>query len=75
MKKKLYYTVEKETQDICGIEECTGNKTITAYSVVNGGIEKQFDVECTNEDNSEEAIQDYLIDNGMDENDFELIIL
>lgn len=73
--KKLYYTVEKELQNIDGIEEATGNKTITAYSVVGGEIEKQFDVECLNEDNSEEAIQDYLDDNGMGDEEFKLILL
>lgn len=73
--KKLYYTVEKELQNIDGIEEATGNKTITAYSVVGGEIEKQFDVECLNEDNSKEAIQDYLDDNGMGDEEFKLILL
>lgn len=73
--KNLYYTIEKETQNIDGIEECTGHKTITTYSVVNGGVEKQFDVECLNEDNSEEAIQDYLDDNGMGDEEFKLILL
>lgn len=73
--KKLYYTVEKELQNIDGIEEATGNKTITAYSVVGGEIEKQFEVECLNEDNSEEAIQDYLDDNGMGDEEFKLILL
>lgn len=75
MKKILYYVVEKETQDFDGIEECTGNKTITTYSVVNGCLEKQFDIECSNEDNSEEAIKEYLDDNGMSEDDFNLVIL
>jgi len=75
MKKKLYYTVEKELQDIDGIEETTGHKTITTYSVVNGEIEKQFDIECANDENSEEAINDYLIDNGMGDDEFDLIIL
>ena len=80
MKKKLYYTVEKETHDIDGIEECTGNRTITVYSIghkkVDGFVmEKEFNVECTNEDNSEEVIEDYLNDNGMGDDEFELIIL
>ena len=75
MKKTLYYVVEKETQDFDGVEECTGNKTITTYSVINGGLEKQFDIECLNEDNSEEAIKEYLDDNGMSEDDFNLVIL
>jgi hypothetical protein len=75
MKKKLYYTVEKELQNIDGIEEATGNKTITTYSVVGGEIEEQFSFESLNEDSSTEAIEDYLIDNGMGDDEFELILL
>lgn len=78
--KNLYYTIEKETQNIDGIEECTGHKTIRVYSIshkkVDGFVmEKEFDVECLNEDNSEEAIQDYLDDNGMGDEEFKLILL
>jgi hypothetical protein len=78
--RKLYYTIEKELQSIDGIEECTGNKTIRVYSIghekVDGFLmQKEFDVECSNEDNSKEAIQDYLDDNGMGDEEFELILL
>ena len=77
--KKLYYTVSKELQDIDGFEEATGNKTVSTYSAIikNGvpEIEHQFDVELVNEDNSIEGIQDYLIDNGMDDETFEFIEL
>ena len=73
--KKLYYTIEKEMRDFDGIEEATGHRTITTYSVVDGEIQKQFDVECTSEDNSEEMIQEHLDDNGMDSSQFELVVL
>ena len=33
--KTLYYTVEKELQDIDGIEETTGYKDIRVYDIVN----------------------------------------
>jgi hypothetical protein len=77
MKKKLFYVVEKELQDIDGIEETTGNKTISVYSIGHKAVEgflmnKEFDIECTNEENSEEVINDYLIDNGMGDEEFEL---
>jgi hypothetical protein len=35
-------------------------------------MNKEFDIECTNEENSEEVINDYLIDNGMGDEEFEL---
>ncbi len=77
MKKKLFYVVEKELQDIDGIEETTGIKTISVYSIGHKAVEgflmnKEFDIECTNEENSEEAINDYLIDNGMSDEEYEL---
>lgn len=64
MKKKVYYVIEKETEDFNGIEECTGNRTVTTYTVENGEIKEWFNVETTNEDNSIEHIIDYLVDNG-----------
>ena len=77
--KKLYYVVNKELQDIDGVEEATGNKTISTYStIVKDGIpeiEHQFDIELSNEDNSIEGIEDYLIDNGMGDEKFEFIQL
>jgi len=77
-KKKLYYTVTKELVSIGdndGIEETTGNKTITTYSVVNGEIERQFEVEGSNDDNSMELIQMYLDDNGMGDDEFLMVLL
>jgi hypothetical protein len=57
MKKHLWLVVEKETRDFDGIEECTGNKTIWVY-------------ECSNEDNSEQMVQEYLDDNGHGDEEF-----
>lgn len=80
--RKLYYVVEKELQDVDGFEEITGNKTVTTYSCgVDGNglpyIEREFEVELDNEDNSIEGIKDYLIDNGMEDeiNEFQFIQL
>jgi len=76
--KKLYYTVEKElvgNDPNTGIEETTGNKTITCYSIVNNEIKEQFSIDTQNEYNSESEIQEYLDNNGMGDEEFELIIL
>ncbi len=67
MKKTIYYVVSKELENIGGIEEATGNKTITVYNVKDNKIEKWFDVEQTNDENSQEGIIDYLVDNGYSE--------
>jgi hypothetical protein len=83
MKKKLYYTVNKEVKS--DRKTLNGIKTIAVYEIVNNKPEKFFDVECLNEDNSHEAdlddddyqevIQDYLSDNGYGDDEFELILL
>ena len=73
MKKKLYYTVEKEV-DTTG-ESLTGNKNIIVYEMVNNEPKKFFDVDCSNDDKSESEIQDYLEDNGYGDDEFELILL
>jgi len=58
--KKLYYTVDKELQDIDGIEETTGHKTVNVYNLVEGEIVSLFELEMLNEDNSEDAIFHHL---------------
>ena len=78
MKKKLFYVIEIQLQDVGDdIQEATGWKTITAYVIEGDDLKKFFDVECSRSDNSTEVIKDYLNDNGYgDENDsFELIQL
>jgi len=73
--KKLYYTINKELKDICGVLEVTGNKTITTYSIVNNQPKIQFIIETQNEYNSENEINEYLDNNGMGDTEFELIEL
>ena len=70
MKKTLYYVVTPQLEDIDVIWENNGMKNVTTYSIVNGKLEKQFDIECTIED-----IEDYLIDNGMGDDEFDFIQL
>lgn len=72
---QVYYTVDKELQNIDGIEETTGHKTVTTYTVENGKVEKFFDLDLLNEDNSEEEIKDWLNDNGYEEKNIDLVLL
>lgn len=75
---KVYYIIEKELQSIgdnSGLEETTGHKTVTTYTVENGELNKFFDLELLNEENSKEFINDYLVDNGYNEKDIKLIQL
>jgi hypothetical protein len=76
MKKKLYYTVEKETEFINEVQECTGFKSITMYSIENNTPEVIAQItDARNEDDSQEMILDYLNDNGFGDDDFEMIQL
>ena len=68
--KKIYYTVDKELQDIDGIEESTGHKTVNVYDVVDGEVIPLFEVQLFNEDNSENAIFQHL-DARMNDEDIE----
>ena len=70
--KRIYYVVEKQLQSIGEVEETTDYKTITMYSVENGELVLFGDLEIILGDNSEEAIDDYLIDNGYGDEVFEL---
>lgn len=69
----IYYTVEKETAFIGGTyeegEECTGRKTITVYQIANNTPRKRVDI-ITNKEDSREAIQDWLDDNGYGDIDY-----
>jgi len=73
MKRKLYYVVEKELNNIDGNEEATGFKSISLYDVQEGAIipfGTINDVENTNK--STDAIEEYLTDNGYGDEEFEL---
>ena len=73
MKKKLFYVVSPQLEDIDGIGETNGFKDINVYSIVGDNMENQFNIVCPLEENSEDEIEDYLIDNGMGDDEFELI--
>ena len=74
-KLNMYYTVEKELEDVGGIEETTGHKEVNVYTVEHGEVKKFFDLELLNEDNTKECIKDWLDDNGYEEKNINLIQL
>ena len=71
---KIYYVITKEL--VCsdpnsGDEYTTGIKNVDVYTVEHGEVEKFFDLEIRNEDNSEDEIQEWLDDNGYSEKEIE----
>lgn len=77
MQRKLYYIVTKELQSIGDVEETTGHKDVTVYEIDDVFREPKVFVTLSllNEDNSVQSIQNYLDDNGLGDEDFELIQL
>jgi hypothetical protein len=76
MKKKLFYVVDLELQNADGeVLETTGNKTVRVYDIENNVPTKFCDLEIDITDNSEEAIQEYLDDNGHGDEMFEFVEL
>lgn len=73
MKKKLYFTIEKEV-DSTG-ESLTGNKTITVYEMINNAPKQFCSIDSTNDADSKKEIQNYLHDNGFGDDEFEFILL
>lgn len=69
--KKLYYTIEKEVDD----DNLTGNKTISVYEIVNNEPKRFFTIDCENEENSKDKINEYLDDNGYGDDEITLILL
>lgn len=75
MSKKLYYTVEKQTQTIDTVEETTGYKAISVYEIVFDEPKLWFDIEVLNEASSEDEINEWLDVNGFGDRNYELVIL
>jgi hypothetical protein len=73
MKKKIYYTVEKEVA--CDGETLTGNKDVSVYSIFNDVPKCIFTLDLTNDQNSKSEILDYLNDNGNGDDEFEIVLL
>ena len=75
MATKLYYTIEKETEFINEVEECTGMKNIAVYEIANDKPKLWFDLDVPNEDRTEESIDEWLIDNGFEDRQYDFIQL
>ena len=58
--KKLYYSVEKETEVGNEEEYITGNKTVCVYEIVNNEPKNILTFECGNEENTQLKIIDEL---------------
>ena len=70
MEKKLYYTVH----EISGNENWN-HKTLTIYKIENNIPIIFFDLELPIEANDKESIQNWLNDNGYEDNNIKLIKL
>ena len=73
MKRKLYYTVEKNVST--DGETLDGNKTVTVYDIVDNSPKLFFMLDLVLSDNTQDEIQDYLDDNGYGDEDFKFIQL
>ena len=69
--RKLYYVIEIELDDAL----ISGIKFVIVYEIINNIPVRIFDLEIAYEDSSEDAIQNYLNDNGYGDKIFELIQL
>lgn len=76
MKKKLYYSVTKETEVINEINECTGFKSIRMYGIQNNKLDCIGAIDDVhNSDISIDVIQEWLNDNGYGDDEFDFYIL
>lgn len=73
--KQIYYVVQKELIDIDGIEETTGNKTITLYEIFDNKLERFRIIESINEDNTVDTINEYMKEKNIYPNNYTLIEL
>ena len=71
--KTLFYTVEKLTQTIDTIEECTGWKLIRVYEIYLDTPKLWFELEVNNTDKNETEIQGWLDDSGFGDRKYEFV--
>jgi hypothetical protein len=71
MKKTLFYVVEKQLQGNSDCEETTGWKTITVYEIIKNQPKIFCEIEAKIEDSSENEIQTYLDNNGLEDQEFD----
>lgn len=78
MNKKLYYTVERETQPNdfdSNVVELTGMKTIQVYDIIDNQPKMFCTIDARLEDSSENEIQTYLDNNDYGDEMFDFVEL
>ena len=75
MATKIYYTVEKQTQIIDTVEECTGWKDILVYKIEEDKPKLWFEIEARNDESSEKEIQTWLDNNRFEDREYEMLWL
>ena len=68
--KTLYYTTEKQLQDIDGIEETTGIKDISLYDIVDNKPILVIEIQVTNDCNTLQELE-YFVEETLMGDDFE----
>ena len=58
--KKIFYTVEKQLQDVGDVEETTGWKYITVYHIINDDIQEMLTLEVENDVEFDEFLRNHL---------------
>lgn len=70
--KKLYYVKTIITENINGVEECTGRKVIYVYEIIDNEPCQLFDIDIDIDENTEDSIDEYLIEDGQGELKYKL---
>ncbi len=68
--KTLYYVVEKELENIGGVEETTGYKDVRVYDIGKGMPKLVIDINIENSDSTLDELKTYVEETIQDE-DFE----
>lgn len=75
MKKKLYYTVDFETEIFNEEHQLTGHKIINLYTIEDNEPKRIGLIDVENDAITKDEIQNYLDDNGYGDDDFKFIQL
>lgn len=74
-KKKLYYTVEKETEFINEQQELVGKKWISVYKINRNNPILWFELDLEYEESTIDEINNHIDRMDLDSNNFELVLL
>lgn len=73
--KNFYYVVEYQHENIDGVLECNGLKNVTIYTISNNVPKKITELELELESKTTDEISEYLIENGLGDDNINLIQL